>query len=129
MTQDTLKVVALYKALVEKYKGKEVRIQKLFARHISLKEQQDALAQPVKDDKRVLNVYVGTPNRIKELAKAGSINLASKKFKSIVLDCTLNKKQCTMLETHETRDDCFCVLAHSAALLRARKLKVYAATL
>ena len=82
----------------------------------------------MKEGKRVLNVYVGTPNRIKELAKAGSISLSSKKFKSIVLDCTLNQKQCTMLETHETRDDCFCVIAHSADLLRSRKLKVYAAT-
>lgn len=56
MTQDTLQVVALYKALISKYrtktdkKGKaivsdkpKVQVWKLFARHISLKDQQEAL--------------------------------------------------------------------------------------
>ena len=61
LTQDTLKVTALYKALRDKYalsttqkttkKTKvvkpcqiEVRVHKLFARHIPLKEQTESLA-------------------------------------------------------------------------------------
>ena len=51
LTQDTLKVTALYKALRDKYslaKGKkkggiEVRVWKLFARHVPLQEHEDAL--------------------------------------------------------------------------------------
>lgn len=130
MTQDTLQVVALYKALISKYrtktdkKGKaivsdkpKVQVWKLFARHISLKDQQEALDASVPEGQKVINVYIGTPNRIKELAKAETIRLDSKKFKMIVLDCSLNKKNCTMLETHETRDDCFGVIASAAPVL------------
>lgn len=38
-----------------------------------------------------------------------------------------NKKQFTMLETHETRDDAFGVLAFAKKSLVKRKLKVYLA--
>lgn len=132
MTQDTLQVVALYKALRDKYKsdGKDkskphIRCWKLFSRHIEIKEQQDALNADCKEQENLVNVYIGTPNRIKELAKNEAIRLDSKKFKIIVLDCALNKKNRTMLETNETRDDAFGTLAHTTPLLLKRKLKVY----
>lgn len=128
LTQDTLVVTALYKQLRDKYKETKeskvnVRVWKLFARHISLSEQQDALKADC--DKKTINVYIGMPNRIKQLAQTDSINLGSKKFKSIVFDCSKNKKQFTMLETHETRDDAFGVLAFAKKSLIKRKLKVY----
>jgi hypothetical protein len=102
-----------------------VRVWKLFARHLDLAEQQKALAAEVKV--KTVNIYIGTPNRIKRLAQTGSIKLSSKKFKSIIFDCSLNKKGFNMLETHETRDDALGVLAFAKKALLKRKLKVYLA--
>ena len=129
LTQDTLVVTALYKALRDKYwlgsapklsrklkrKGAqaeaEVQIWKLFARHMPLKEHQEALAgKPLAP---IINVMIGTPNRVKQLVQAESINLSSKKFKTIVFDCKPNTKGFTLFETHETRDDIFGVLLYS----------------
>lgn len=130
LTQDTLVVTALYKQLRDKYKENKtdelsVRVWKLFARHLDLTDQQESLNAEVKT--KTVNVYIGTPNRIKKLAQAGTIKLGSKKFKSIVFDCSLNKKQFNMLETHETRDDAFGVLTFAKKSLIKRKLKVYLA--
>jgi hypothetical protein len=80
MTQDTLTVTALYKQLRDKYKNPDhfkkyvkgekpvIQIWKLFARHIPLTEQITALAAT--PNRPVVNVYIGTPNRIKALAEA-----------------------------------------------------------
>lgn len=135
-------MVTLFKALIIKYRGKtdkhnkpvvtdapKVQVWKLFARHISLKDQKEALEKTLPKGQKVINVYIATPNRLKELVKSETVNLDSKKFKMIVLDCSLNKKNCTMLETHETRDDCFDVIASAAPVLLKRKLKVYLSTL
>jgi hypothetical protein len=127
LTQDTLVVTALYKSLRDKYKeatkGAHVRVHKLFARHIPLKEHQEALNADCEG--KVINVYIGMPNRIKALASAGTIKLGSKKFKSIIFDCRLNKKNFTMLETNETRDDAFGVLSFAKKSLLRRKLRVH----
>jgi hypothetical protein len=74
LTQDTLMVTKLYKALRDKYAlskglakgGIEVRVWKLFARHIPIKDQEEALK--VKNEGQIINVFIGTPNRIKALA-------------------------------------------------------------
>ena len=88
LTQNTLAVAALYKTLRDKYAFKmtkkvtrktkkiqpeqiEVRLHKLFARHISIKEQTEQLASNV--GRPVINVFLGTPGRIKALAEAGAI--------------------------------------------------------
>jgi len=123
-------VTALYKMLRDKYKealknGAHVRVWKLFARHIPLKEHQDLLTAECNE--KVINVYIGMPNRIKQLAQAGTIKLSSKKFKCLVFDARLNKKNFTMLETHETRDDAFGVLTFAKKSLLRRKLRVYLA--
>lgn len=123
MTQDTLVVTALYKSLRDKFKDSNVRVHKLFARHIPLKEHQDSLTADCQG--QVINVYIGTPGRIRALAQAGTIKLSSKKFKATVFDCRLNPKQFTMLETHETRDDCFGVLPYMVRQVQRRKHKVY----
>ena len=139
LTQDTLVVTALYKALRDKFqlparpakrrKGKkpdaEVHIWKLFARHMPLKEHQDALA--VKPQRPVINIMIGTPNRIRQLAQTDTIKLSSKKLKTIVFDCKPNQKGFTLFETHETRDDTFGVLLYAQKELLARKLKLYLA--
>ena len=82
-------VTALYKMLRDKYKealkgGAHVRVWKLFSRHIPLTEHQDLLQAEC--NHKVINVYIGMPNRIKQLASAGTIKLGSKKFKCIVFD-------------------------------------------
>jgi hypothetical protein len=99
-------------------------VHKLFARHIPLKEHQETLSQECEEGCKVINVYIGMPNRIKALASAGTIKLGSKKFKSIIFDCRLNKKNFTMLETNETRDDAFGVLSFAKKSLLRRKLQV-----
>lgn len=100
-----MKVADLFKSLRDKYTTSlttrlnkrnkkpqanqiEVHIHKLFARHIPVKEQADSLAKKVY--RPVINVYLGTPGRIKALAEAGAIALNTKKLKTIVFDCTPN---------------------------------------
>jgi len=85
ITPDTYNVVDLNKLLVEKYKelngvaqydGEkqskhqyDIHVTKLFAKHIKPEEQVELLAKkhPNAKQKRVLNIYVGTPNRILKL--------------------------------------------------------------
>ena len=123
MTQDTLTVAALHKQLVGQYKeSKTVRVWKLFARHLSLADQTKALEAEANEN--TINIYLGTPNRIKQLALAGTINVGSKKFKKIVFDCAKNKKNFTIFETHETRDDTFGLLALAKKPLLKRKLQI-----
>lgn len=137
MTQDTLTVTALYKQLRDKFKNPDhfkkyvkgekpvIQIWKLFARHIPLTEQITALAAT--PNRPVVNVYIGTPNRIKALAEAQAIKLSSKKLKSIVFDCSLNAKNFTCFETHETRNDLFALVLQMQKQILKRKLKIYLA--
>ena len=89
----------------------EVRVHKLFARHIALTEQKNTLAMPVQ--RPIVNVFLGTPGRIKALCDAGAITLDTKKLKTIVFDCAPNAKGFTLFETHETRDDTFACFVHA----------------
>ena len=108
----------------KKAKGElPVRIWKLFARHMPIQEQIDALKK--KPERPVINVYIGTPNRIKELALRQAINLGPEQFKFFILDCSTNTKGFTVFETHETRDDTFNLLLFSQKRLFKRKLKLY----
>lgn len=100
-----------------------VRIWKLFARHMPIQDQIDALKK--KPDRPVINVYIGTPNRVKELALRQAINLGPEQFKFFILDTTQNAKGFTVFETHETRDDTFNLLLYSQKRLFKRKLKLY----
>ena len=106
-------------------KGFKVQVHKLFARHIPLKEHQEALDAPLEEGQQVINVYIGMPSRIRALAAAGSIKLTSKKLKALVLDCSLNKKNYTMFETHETRDDAFAVMNYAKKQLMKRKTRLH----
>jgi len=100
-------------------------VHKLFARHIPLKEHQAALETPLEEGQHVINIYIGMPGRIRALAAAGTISLTSKKLKALVLDCTKNKKNFTMFETHETRDDAFAVMNYAKKQLMKRKTRLH----
>ena len=104
----------------------EVVVHKLFARHIAVKEQADTLAKKL--HKPVINVFLGTPGRIKALCENWAIQLDTKKLKTVVFDCTPNAKGFTLFETHETRDDTFACFIHAESQLMRRKCKLYMAT-
>ena len=90
-----------------------------------MKEQDEELGQTV--HRPVVNVFLGTPGRIKALSEAGAIQLNSKKLKTIVFDCEENSKRFTLFETHETRDDTFACFVEAEKQIMRRKCKLYMA--
>ncbi len=90
-----------------------------------MKEQTELLEQPV--HRPIINVYLGTPGRIKALCEAKAIQLDTKKLKTIVFDCEPNSKGFTLFETHETRDDTFACFVHAESQIMRRKCKLYMA--
>jgi len=118
MTANTLKVVEINRLLVKHYSyggaGEDptaqcdVKVHKLFARHIKPHEQADALLlkHPNAKERRVLNVYVGTPGRLAKLAEMQAIKLdKSDRFRLIIADGSPDKKGMTMFELFETQHD------------------------
>ena len=87
----------------------DVKVTKLFAKHIKPEEQVDLLSKkhPNGKQKRVLNIYVGTPNRILKLQGMGAfdIGVQSDRFRYFVIDCRLNKKNFSIFENKETKSD------------------------
>jgi len=71
LTPDTQVVVDVVKELKAKFseerdaQGYEVRVQKLFSKHISVEEQQKILG--AKKQGKFINIFVGVPNRVKKL--------------------------------------------------------------
>jgi hypothetical protein len=139
---DTYNVVDLNKLLVEKYKDfsglkpdngakYDVHIFKLFAKHIKPEEQKETLSQkhPNAKVKRVLNVYVGTPNRLLKLLSMEAFDLGelSDRFRHMIIDCRIGPKGFSIFEGMETRVDTLELLieANSAfARDTGNKLKV-----
>ena len=79
--------------------------------------------------KRVLNVYVGTPNRVLKLhsLKAFDIGVQSDRFRYFVVDCRLNKKNFSIFENKETKSDLLELLIQSKEALKregSNKLKI-----
>ena len=121
---DTYNVVDLNKLLVTMYKSTnesnlkyDVHVQKLFAKHIKPEEQATLLSKkhPNAKQKRVLNIYIGTANRLLKLQKlkAFDIGITSDRFRNLIIDCRLNKKNFSMFEIKETKSDtmdllCLC---------------------
>ena len=113
LTPDTQVVVDVCKELKAKfseksYKGAEIRIQKLFSKHITVEEHTAIL----KDQKpgKFINVYVGVPNRIKKLIEVGTVNVKGKHFSHLVIDSKLNTKNYSIFDILETRDDAYDLL-------------------
>jgi hypothetical protein len=125
VTPDTYNVVDLNKLLVDKYKslsgqdpeqkpadsshGYDIHVTKLFAKHIKPEEQAALLAKkhPNAKQKRVLNIYVGTPNRLLKLESMDAFDIGKKsdRFRYLLVDCRMNKKNFSIFETKETRGD------------------------
>mmetsp|Transcript_26622 Transcript_26622/g.26506 ORF Transcript_26622/g.26506 Transcript_26622/m.26506 type:complete len:98 (+) Transcript_26622:577-870(+) len=59
---------------------------------------------PRKASSKLLNVFVGTPNRILKLLEMDGIDLSSQ-LKYIILHCKRNKKNFTLLDIKDTRKD------------------------
>lgn len=121
MTVDTMNVVEMHKELINKYgnaaamEGKyDVRIHKLFARHIKPQEQADQLCRthPSFKTRQCLNVYVGTPNRLAKLSEMKAFFMDKGDIlKMVILDCRLNKKEMSLFEDKESQKDVMQVLA------------------
>lgn len=86
--------------------GYTVKSFKLFSKHMKPKEQLKTLARthPKKSSSKLLNVFVGTPNRILKLLEMDGIDLTSQ-LKYIVLHCRRNKKNFTIFDIKDTRKD------------------------
>lgn len=127
LTPDTQVVVDNFKALKDKLSsnksGIEVRLQKLFSKHISVEEHQKLLTTP-KPGAKYLNVYIGVPNRIKKLVEVGTIKVKSGQFKCLVFDTHLNPKNFSLFDVLETRDDTFDILMLAQKRLIKRKLQI-----
>lgn len=126
MTSDTQQVVDLCKVLKEKFakekNGIEVKVQKLFSKHITV-EEHSSLLKSAKAGK-YLNVYVGVPNRIKKLIEVGTIKVKSSQFKCLVFDTHLNPKNFSIFDVWETRDDTYDILMLAQKRLIKRDLQV-----
>ena len=70
------------------------------------KDQIKALAKtnPKKSGSKLLNIFIGTPNRILKLLEMDGIELTSQ-LKYIVLHCKRNKKNFTIFDIKDTRKD------------------------
>ena len=147
VTPDTYNVVDLNKLLVDRYKSLsgqdpeqkpgesshtyDIHVSKLFAKHIKPEEQAALLAKkhPNAKQKRVLNIYVGTPNRLLKLESMEAFDIGKKsdRFRYLVIDCRMNKKNFSIFETKETRGDTIQLIREAKeAILREgnSKLKI-----
>ena len=92
----------------------DVRVHKLFARHIKPEEQAKWLAKvhPGYETRPCLNVYVGTPGRLAKLLETKAFRMdRCDTLKLIVLDCRLSKKEQSVFEDNESKKDAMEVLA------------------
>jgi hypothetical protein len=103
--------------------GIEVKIQKLFSKHISVEEHQKWLSH--KKPGQYLNIFVGVPNRVKKLIELDTIKVSNKAFKTVLIDSHLNSKNFTIFDIFETRDDLYDILLLSQKRILKRKLKIY----
>ena len=119
LTMDTMNVVEINKRLVDFYKdfrvgqAYDVKVHKLFAKHIKIKEQAEHLAQksPNAKVKRCLNIYLSTPGRMSKLVEVGACELAKgDRFRHMVIDMSKNKKAQTIFQQKESAKDTFDVL-------------------
>jgi hypothetical protein len=103
--------------------GVEIKIQKLFSKHISIEEHQKWLSH--KRPGQYLNIFVGVPNRVKKLIELETIKVSNKAFKTILIDAHVNSKNFTIFDIFETRDDLYDIFLLSQKRMLKRKLKIY----
>jgi hypothetical protein len=129
---DTYNVVDLNKLIVALYKDHrgftesklkyDINVQKLFAKHIKPEEQSELLAKkhPNAKAKRVLNIYIGTANRLLKLSKmkAFDLGIQSDRFRHLIIDCRMNKKCFSIFEIKETKSDTMDLLCLSSTAFK-----------
>lgn len=109
ITPDWYFAIDLFKS-VEKFdfsrRGYVIKPFKLFSKHMKPNEQVKALSKfhPKKSGSKLLNVYLGTPNRILKLLELDGIKLTSS-LKYVVLHCKRNMKNFTIFDIKDTRKD------------------------
>ena len=109
VTPDCYFAIDLYKCVDKldfRNRGYVVRPWKLFSKHMKPEEQYKALSKGLekKTQNKLLNVYIGTPNRILKLLEMKGINM-NDSLKYIVLHCKRNKKNYTLFDIKDTRKD------------------------
>jgi len=102
--------------------GYDINVQKLFAKHCKPEEQAELLGKKHHNAKvkRVLNVYIGTANRLLKLSKmkAYDIGILSDRFRHMIIDCRLNKKSFSIFEVNETKSDALDLLCLSSTAFK-----------
>eukprot|EP01095_Lingulamoeba_sp_RSL-Kostka_P016474 TRINITY_DN8076_c0_g1_i1.p1 TRINITY_DN8076_c0_g1~~TRINITY_DN8076_c0_g1_i1.p1 ORF type:complete len:263 (+),score=62.21 TRINITY_DN8076_c0_g1_i1:299-1087(+) len=92
-------------------------VTKLFAKHIKIKVQSDILQT------KVVNIAVGTPNRILKLAQLNDLSLKDCDY--LVIDCEQNIKRQTIFDLKDTNSDLFKFYKdHCHQLVKSKKLKI-----
>lgn len=95
----------------------DINVQKLFAKHIKPEEQAELLGKKHHNAKakRVLNIYIGTANRLLKLSKmkAFDIGIQSDRFRHLIIDCRPSKKNFSIFEIKETKSDTLDLLCLS----------------
>jgi len=109
-----LRVLELIRQLPDFHRA--VPVAKLFSKHIKVKEQADALASAQ------VCVAVGTPARLDKLCALGALSLS--RLTLLVIDCSRDVKQRSLLDIPETRRDLWALWrAHLGAVV-ARQCRV-----
>ena len=109
ITPDCYFAIDLYKkveTLDFSRKGYTVKPFKLFSKHMKPKDQFRVLnrVHPKKGSSKLLNMFIGTPNRILKLLEMDGINLTHQ-LKYVVLHSKRNKKNFTIFDIKDTRKD------------------------
>lgn len=80
---------------------------------------------PNAKERRVLNVYVGTPGRLAKLADMKAFEVEKgDRFRLLMVDMRKNKKDQTVFEVRETGRDAIEVILGTRESLKAGSLKI-----
>ena len=130
LTPDNANCMAIAKTLTEAYPLKNnslkylVKVHRLFSKGMRVEEQKAHLK--LKNKEKVLNVYVGVPNRIRKLQSEDvfDIGILSDRFRYMLIDCSLNVKNYSIFEIKETRVDTLELIKLSSTALDRGSLKL-----
>eukprot|EP01098_Paradermamoeba_levis_P002067 TRINITY_DN1241_c0_g1_i5.p1 TRINITY_DN1241_c0_g1~~TRINITY_DN1241_c0_g1_i5.p1 ORF type:complete len:344 (-),score=123.94 TRINITY_DN1241_c0_g1_i5:111-1016(-) len=99
--------------------SKEVKLGKLFARHLKMEDQILELqgAQT--------NIAIGTPNRLKKLCENGALKIQEGRTKFLFIDAAKDKKNLTIFDVKDTFNDMFGLYKDFCLdLVKKGKLKI-----
>ena len=130
LTPDTANSMAISKTLTEAYPLKDtslkylVKVHRLFSKGMKVEDQKAHLK--MKNKEKVLNIYVGVPNRMRKLQSddAFDIGIQSDRFRYMLIDCSANSKSYSIFEVKETRVDTLELIKLSSTALDRGSLKL-----